>query len=115
MTNGNQASAKLADFLQSSHDIRVNWSAKLGALLQSCKAQKWLIRTKTISYAKTASAKLFSAKLLQSSKTVYKQCIAFIEDYYTFSLSLQIGWRCPLARHCQPRHFIPFACVEEGV
>lgn len=40
MTNGNHASAKLADFLQSLHDACVNWSAKLGALLQSCKAQK---------------------------------------------------------------------------
>jgi len=115
MTNGNQASAKLAGFLQSSDDVRVDGSAKLGTLLQSCKAQKWQIRTKTIGYAKTTSAKLYSAKLLQSYKSVSKQWVACVKDYYTFSLSLQIGLQCPLTRHCKPRHFIPFARVEEDV
>jgi hypothetical protein len=71
MTNGNHASAKLADFLQILHDDCLTWSAKLGALLQSCKAQK----DKTACNQSVTRKRRLQSSVLQSSCKAPKQLI----------------------------------------
>ena len=115
MTNGNHASAKLAGFLQSSNDDRVNWSAKLGTLLQSCKAQK----DKTACSQSVTGKGRLQSSVLQSSCKAKKQFInnmlRHFMSNYTFSLSLQIALQCPLTRHCKALANLSFlAKVEEG-
>jgi 3-methyladenine DNA glycosylase Mpg len=70
MTNGNSASAKLADFLQSLHDDGVNGPAKLEALLQSCKAQK----DRTACNQLVTRKQRLQSSVLQSSCKAIKRC-----------------------------------------